>query len=168
VKRRLSLQKLVPEAAHLVAHGQLPIGHAEAITPLDNNRQRIALRILNQNPSLPFSHFRHIVNDLIDEQSQDSLFDLENFWVEQVQKDEMPTRGKRAYTGAPSRTDLPPVVMMEKGNSASVLIANWIADLQEHGFEREAETVGTLYNSLVHLNYLSVPVSSKLTEGETE
>lgn len=164
VSRRLALQKLVPEAKHLVAHGQLPIGHAEAITPLDSNRQRIALRILNQNPSLPFNHFKHIVNDLIEEQSQDSLFDLENFWVEQVKTEEMPTRGKRAYTGAPSRNDLPPVKMQEKGNSASILIANWIADLLESGHTTEAETVGTLYNSLVHLNYLSVPLSSRLAE----
>jgi ParB/RepB/Spo0J family partition protein len=165
VKRRLSLQKLCLEARHLAAHGNLPIGHAEAITSLDNNRQRIAMRIFNQNPALPFNQFKHIVNDLLEEQSQDSLFDLENFWVEQVQKEEMPTRGKRAFTGAPSRKDLPPVQMMENGNSTSILIANWIADLQEKGFTQEAETVGTLYNSLVHLNYLSVPPSSKLTQN---
>ncbi len=53
VRRRLSLLALVPDAQFLVAKGHLPIGHAECLVRLDVNRQRIALRTLNDSARLP-------------------------------------------------------------------------------------------------------------------
>jgi ParB family chromosome partitioning protein len=166
VKRRVSLLDLVPEVQHLVASGHFPIGHAEALTSLDPNRQRIALRIYRESKNgLPLAHFRGIVNQLLEEQSQDALFDLENFWVQQVQQSaELPTRGKRAVTGAPIRSDLPPVAMSNRDNVA-VIMDRYIHELQRAGFEQEAATLGTLYTAMVRGNFMSVPTSALLTKS---
>lgn len=164
IKRRISLLKLVPEAQQLVGCGQLPIGHAEALTPLDNNRQRIALRILNERPELALAGFRAIVSELLSEQSQDGLFDLETFWKAQVQKPELPKRGKHAVTGAPTRKDLPAVVT-HPSDSAATVLDRYIAELQSAGHETEAATLGTVYDALVHSNFLSVPHDARLTKA---
>jgi len=156
VKRRLSLLRLAPEAQHLVSFGHLPIGHAEAMTALDHNRQRIAIRIFQQSKGLPLAQFRHIVSELLAEQSQDSLFGLESFWVAQVKQQDLPRRGKHAFTGAPTRPDLPPVEASQ-ADSAAAVIDRWIAGLMEKGLQSEAAVAGTLYDALVRMNYLSVP-----------
>jgi len=164
VKRRLSLLKLVAEAQHLVAFGHLPIGHAESLAPLDANRQRIALRIYQESKSLPLPQFRHIVSELLAEQSQDSLFGLENFWVQQVQEAaDLPRRGKHAFTGAPTRSDLPPVEQDAATDTAATIMDRWISSLLEQGLAQEAAVAGTLYDALVRMNYLSVPQNAELT-----
>ncbi len=161
VKRRLSLLRLAPEAQHLVSFGHLPIGHAEAMTALDHNRQRIAIRIFQQSKGIPLAQFRHIVGELLAEQSQDSLFGLESFWVAQVKQQDLPRRGKHAFTGAPTRVDLPPVEAGQ-ADSAAVVIDRWIAGLLEKGLQNEAAVAGTLYDALVRLNYLAVPQNALL------
>jgi len=81
VRRRLSLLRLGPEAQKLVASGQFPVGHGQAMADLDNNRQRIALRVYSHSTRMTLQAFRHVVSDLLQEQSQDALFDLQQFWV---------------------------------------------------------------------------------------
>lgn len=161
IKRRLTLLKLVAEAQQLVACGQLLIGHAEALAPLDNNRQRIALRILNERPELSLAGFRAIVSELLGEQSQDGLFDLEAFWKTEVAQPELPRKGKHAVTGAPVRQDLP-VVVTHPSDSAATVIDRYIAELLAAGKEAEAATLGTMYNALVHANFLAVPSKAEL------
>lgn len=169
VKRRISLRKLVDDIKALVAGGQFPIGHAEAITDLDANRQRIAVRIYSEsNGGMSLSVFRGVVSQLLEEQSQDSLFDLESFWVKQVQlQAELPKRGKRAVTGAPSRGDLPPVEIGTRDNQA-VIIDRYIARLLKAGKRDEAAAIGTLYNALVRTNYMAVPMNSELMNLDEE
>jgi len=157
VKRRLSLLRLVDDVQHLVAFGNMPIGHAEAMTTLDNNRQLIALRIFRESKGLTLSQFRHIVSELLAEQSQESLFSLETFWLQQVKKEELPRRGKHAVTGAPVRNDLPPIEQQSSSDTAAVIMDQWIAKLIESGLKEEASVVGTLYDALVRMNYLAVP-----------
>lgn len=160
VKRRLNLLQLVPEVQHLVAGGHFPIGHAEAVACLDSNRQHIAVRIYRESKNgLPLSAFRGIVGQLLEEQSQESLFDLEHFWVEQVQAGELPRRGKRAVTGTPLRHDLPAVEYVG-GAGAAGYIEACIAELAQQGLGDEAGVVGTIYTRLVHLNLMAVPAKS--------
>lgn len=162
VRRRISLLRLAPEVQRLVAFSQLPIGHAEAMTDLDANRQRIALQVFQNGKSIPLAQFRHIVSELLAEQSQDSLFNLETFWVNQVQQEQdLPRRGKHAFTGAPTRTDLPPVEASPEDSTAAV-IDRWISGLLSQGLVNEAAVAGTLYDALVRLNYLSVPSGASL------
>ena len=163
VKRRISLLELVDEAQHLIAFGNFPIGHAELLTDLDHNRQRIAIRIFRESENtLTLKAFRHIASELLEAQSQDSLFDLENFWVEQViEMKELPRRGKRAVTGAPTRKDLPPVHVQPRDTSA-VIIDRYIADLLANGHQQAAAAIGNVYNAMVHTNYMAVPAQARL------
>ena len=163
VKRRVSLLSLADDIQHLVAHGHLPIGHAEAMTKLDGNRQRIALRIFRESKNgMPLSHFHPVVGQLFEEQSQAGLFDLENFWVEQAQAGaELPRKGKRAVTGAPTRKDLP-AVHIEARDTAAIIIDRYIAQLITSGHDAEAAVIGNVYAAMVHKNYMAVPPQSAL------
>lgn len=162
VSRRRSLLSLVPEAQHLVAVGQMPIGHAEALVKLDVNRQRIALRIYGHADNMPLRMFRRVCNDLYEEQAQETLWDVENFWLQQVvEQEETPRRGKKAVTFAPTRKDLPPVDIWDDCHTNEVIDA-YIAKLIEAGHKREAAAIGNLYDALVHSNFLSVPEQSRL------
>ena len=156
IKRRLSLISLIPDAQHLVANGHLPIGHAEAITDLDSNRQRIAIRIHSESEGMSLRIFKGIVGQLLQEQDQDGLFDLENFWIDQVQQDTLPTRGKRAIVDVPTRSDIPELEFINK-MSASGIILQYIKNLETSGFNQEAATIGTLFQGLVKLNFMSIP-----------
>lgn len=163
VKRRIKLLSLNSEIQHLVAHGHFPLGHAETIADLDPNRQNIALRIYRESANgLPLAAFRSITSQLLEEQSQESLFDLENFWVEQVQDlKDFPKRGKRAVTGAPTRMDLPPLQTSGKDSVGSIM-DRYIAELVKAGHEAEAQALGLVYNTLVVGNWVSVPNNANL------
>lgn len=167
VKSRLSLLDLVPEVQHLLRFGNFPIGHAEAMTCLDNNRQRIAVRVFTESGGMPLPLFRQLVNNLFTEQSQESLFALESLWVEQVQHmQNLPRRGRNAFTGAPVRNDLPPIKCDPKWSAAQI-IERYIADLLAEGYSQEAGAIGTLWTTLVHQNYMAVPSHSALLDAQT-
>lgn len=152
VKSRLALLSLRWDVQELVKMGDLPIGHANLMVALDHNRQGIALRIMETggNPSIRI--FRGIVARLSEEQDQDSLFDLETFYVEEMGKLAQDTpRGKSAKIDVPTRNDLP---KPQGTGTAAQAIANYIKTLEESGFLTEAATIGTLYASLVKTNLM--------------
>ena len=167
VKRRLMLLTLIPEIQQLVATGNLPLAQAEPMTRLDHNRQISALRVL-QAATHPLSTaaFRSICQQLFDEQQQDGLFALENFWVQQVQQDDpLPKRGKKAVTGAPVREDLP-AIPFNNTDTIGHVFDGYIATLLESGKEQDAATLGTLYTFLVQNNWVRVPEQAKLLVEE--
>lgn len=163
VRRRLSLLELIDDAQFLVAKGHLPIGHAEALVRLDVNRQRIALRTLNESSRLPtLAVWRSFISQLLEEQAQDAMFDLAAFFTEAfAQPEELPRRGKRAVVGAPVRHDLPPITVKPTDSTADIL-DRWIGELLAAGKGDDAATVGTLYTTLVHANFMTVPCSATL------
>ena len=162
VRRRLALLRLVDEAQHLVSRSLMPLGHAEAMAALDENRQRIALRVLQAREGLPLTTFRQVVGNLMAEQSQGGLFDLETFWLAQVEAGVAPVkRGKRAITGAPKRADLPPVNPKQSETTGDVL-DRYIAQLMALGLEAEAATLGTVYEALVHANFMNIACNPQL------
>lgn len=159
VKQRLSLLKLIPDAQTLVAHGHLPIGHAAALAGLDNYRQVIALRVYQESKHLlPLADFRTICCRLQDEQSQDALFDLEAYFTAAAQDADQPNRGKEASVRVPTRADLPPIKLPQRG-TASTIISDYIADLQRAGHALEAATIGTLYTALIGGNFMRIPLT---------
>lgn len=158
VRRRLSLLKLFPDAQMLAATGQLPLGHAEALTVLDRDRQRIALRLYNASEHMPLRAFRQVVDQLYAQQAQQSLWDLEQFWQEHVAAAPQQAKwGEQAQVGTPTRADLPPLQVPRKGHLGDI-ISTWIGALAAQGFADEAATVGTLYTALVRAKRLQVPV----------
>lgn len=169
VRRRLSLLSLVDDARFLVARGQLPIGHAECLVRLDPDRQRIALRTLNEAGRLPtLAVWRSFVNQLLEEQAQDGLFDLATFHTQAfATPEDLPRRGKRAFVGTPTRNDLPPIAI-EPTDSAAAILDRWIAALLDEGRSEDAATVGTLYTTLVHANFMTVPGGAMLLGQENQ
>lgn len=155
IKRRLSLQNLNQEIRHLVGNGHLPIGHAEIITDLDPNRQRIAVRIYSEATNgLPLASFRQIISQLLEEQSQNALFDLEDFFLQQVHaENSIVFRGKGAKTNLPTRNDLPKINSLGKSYD---IAEKFINDLMAEGLESEARAVGTLLESLIRSNHMKV------------
>lgn len=168
VRRRLSLLELVEDARFLVAKGYLPIGHAECLVRLDPDRQRIALRTLNGAGRLPtLAVWRSFINQLLEEQAQDAMFDLADFFTNAfAQPEDLPRRGRRAVVGAPVRHDLPPITVRNTDSAADIL-DRWIAELLQAGRDLDAATVGTLYTALVHANFMTVPGSAILLSQET-
>lgn len=163
VKSRVSLLRLISQAQDLLKKGLISIGHAEAMAKLDDNRQIIAMKILTAGNPVAVGRFRSICAELLSEQDQEALFDIENFWVEQVQKKDSPRKGKHAHTGAPARDDLPPVELPDDNpHSAASIIDAYISKLIKQGYNNEAKTIGFVYNALVEMNYLAIPPNPKL------
>lgn len=159
IKRRLSLLMLQESIAALVASGHFPIGHAEMLTDLDANRQLIALRVFNAGgKSMTRRHFAALVGKLEQEQSQDSLFSLESF-ATAAAKDmaSCRSRGKGVVVNVPTRDDLPVVAMESGRDTCGDVIFHFVEKLKWAGLDAEASTVGTLLQSLIHLNYVSSP-----------
>ena len=159
IERRVSLLRLQEGIADLVASGHFPIGHAEMLTDLDANRQLIALRVFNASgKTMTRRNFASLVGKLEQEQNQDSLFSLESFATAAAQ--DMASRrlrGKGAVVNVPTRDDLP-VVSMESGrDTCGDVIFHFVEKLKWAGLDAEASTVGTLLQSLIHLNYISLP-----------
>ncbi len=161
VKRRLSLLNLRENIAHMVARGQFPIGHAEAIVDLDADRQMLAVKIYDRAKSMPLIHFLAVVADLRDQAGQEMatpLLDLEAYWFEKADAmAETPRRGKDAVVPVPTRADLPQVVTNAKDTVADIVL-RYVQQLEAAGSTPEAAAVGNLMTALVHSNYLSVPV----------
>lgn len=157
VRRRLSLLRLVPQAQKLVASGQFPVGHGQAMADLDNNRQRIALRVYGHSSGMTLRAFRRVVSDLLQEQSQDALFDLQEFWVQQVQAEaQWVGSGKNAKVDVPKAPDLP-LVQVAASDSIGEVFVRYIGTLQAAGYQQEAGAIGNLFERLVKGNWLSLP-----------
>ena len=157
VRRRLCLLRLVPEAQKLVASGQFPVGHGQAMADLDNNRQRIALRVYGHSAGMTLRAFRPVVGDLLQEQSQAALFDLQHFWVQQVQVEaEWVGSGKNAKVDVPRARNLPPVDVAASDSVGEVFV-RYIRTLAAAGYQQEAGAIGNLFERLDKGNWVSLP-----------
>lgn len=166
IRRRLTLRQLHPDIQHLVANRNMPMGHAEAMTHLDMTRQLIAMRVFQSGKSVPLSTFIRVVSDLYEQQSQDSLFDLESFWSQEVQKPLPVYRGKKTQVPVLTDSSLPPIPLAPantKGETASVVFLRYVALLQDEGYAAEASVLGTVYETLVQANLLKLPVKDMQT-----
>ena len=75
VRKRLSLLALAPEIAHMVSRKQLPLAYAYCLSPLDSNRQLLALSAY----PVSLETFRALANRLLMEQEQGAMFDPDSF-----------------------------------------------------------------------------------------
>lgn len=157
VENRLCLLQLVPEVQQLIADKHFPIGHGEVMSELDNNRQRIAVRHMRTAASMPLRRFQEIVSQLLEQQMQQNMFDMDALMRQPA---ELPPpmahfSGKKAKTGAPMSTDLPPVAYQADDAIADIM-ERYMASLMASGEEVAAQAVGNLYRTLVAHNWTSV------------
>lgn len=164
VKDRLALLSLAEDIRHFVKRGQFPLGHAQLLSGLDSNRQRIALRIFGEAKYMPLVRFQEVVAQLASDQVSETQLDMfAAEWVQHVQQDTLTLRGKKARTGAPTRKDLPPVKVTGK-DSVGDILDRYISHLMESGLTQEAATLGTVYNALVAGNWVGIPPQSILAK----
>lgn len=163
---RRSLLKLVEDVQFHLKKGTLPIGHALLMVRLDSNRQRMALSLFNRSGKLSQNLFAEICRQLYDDQVQEAqkgltLFDMGAWesWVDNTK--DIPRRGRKAVVAVPKRSDLPPARMIDPKDSAAVVLERTIADWVKAGKTDEAAALGTVYEQLVHLNYLQVPLNGE-------
>ncbi len=146
VRAYLDLLRLEDFVQQAVRNGSLPTGHARLMAPLDADRQRLAMRLLNKGERVTFDMFREYVAQLLDEQSQQSMFNLTDFWVEQVNQAEAQRQG--IDYDLPTSDELPPVVV-ERNDNTSRVIRRYIEDLEAAGCISEAAAVGNLMTMLL-------------------
>ncbi len=146
IRSYLDLLALEPFAQKAVQAGSLPLGHAQLLAPLDADRQRLALKLLAKGARVTYEMFREYVNQLLEEQSQQAMFDLTSFWVAQVNEAEAKRQG--ISYDLPTSDDLPAVVIEARDN-ASKAIRRYIADLLAAGHRSEAAAVGNVMTALL-------------------
>jgi ParB-like chromosome segregation protein Spo0J len=161
VKNRLSLLELRPEAQKLVADGHLALGFAEEMSVLDNNRQLIALRWLQQQKSIPSRRtFAAMVGQLYQDQCQETMFDLDDFFAPGVAEAVQESATGRLCDILP-RVDGLPDLPLKQGGIGRVL-DEYIATLLDTNCYNEATVVIDLWAKLVGANYANIsPYESK-------
>lgn len=155
VQKRIKLLNLIPVVQRLVASGQLGLGHAEIMASLDNDRQIMAMKVLTSGNGISLSEFRCYVADLMAEQEQDSMWDLTQFWVKQVEQDH-PRRGADAEVNVPVADYLPDPIL-DNSMTAGEIMHSYVEQLERDGFAVEAAAIGKLYQDMVHFNAVGLP-----------
>lgn len=153
VRLRLTLLDVVPEAQHLVRSGQLGIKYAYVMRDLDANRQRIALRYLGEVDTPRLSEFRRLCARLLEEQAQESLFDVAAFMVD-VQVARAGESGSTPPRVIPIAKGLPP---MRKARSVGQALVRYVDDLEDTGQVDAARVVGSVLLGLVSQGLTRVP-----------
>ena len=166
VRGRLKLLELPEDIQHYVRTNNFPLGHAQwlADSDLDTNRQRIALRVYNSALSMSLRQFKEMVYKLLDEQaaeSQMNMFEMELMLIQEVNLTNLPTKGKKAVTGAPVNRSLP-IVTVNNDDSVGAILDRYICDLLKVGQKEIAGALGNVYNALVAGNWTSIPANSTL------
>lgn len=157
VTSRLTLLNLAADIQHLVKFGNLPLGHAQSITGLDANRQRIAVKVYNQSSSMSLVQFKGIVEQLVSDQAAESqmgMFALEMQIMSAVVTS--PSSGKKAKTGVPVNRNLPPVPLKTSDHTGEIM-GRYLVALQDGGHSEAAAAIGNLLNTLVRFNYAQTP-----------
>jgi ParB-like chromosome segregation protein Spo0J len=156
VRLRLTLLDIVPEAQHLVKHGNLGIKFAYALRDLDTNRQRIALRWVRDQENPDIKVFRRLCAELLAEQAQESMFDLVTFMTE-VQAEMDLGASDEPKRVIPIDGQLPAMV---KARSVGAALERYIAILMSEGKMDAAQVVGSVYRGLLKYGLTSMPKES--------
>ncbi len=147
VKARLELLDLRDDVQRLVSTGNLPLGHARAMSGLDPNRQGLALAALDQAGRMPtLTEFRALCGELYEQQAQEALFDPDAFTLEAPPVLDELSPDSKAAREAELDPRLPPM-RNRKGGTRTVL-TNYLAQLREEGLDEEARLVATVVAEL--------------------
>jgi hypothetical protein len=153
VTKRLRLMSVREDILHLVRCGQFPVGHAEALSILDYNRQMIAARPLVEGQNINLRQFRSVVDALYAEQCQESLFELSALGGVLPEQSTVTVK----EVNFPVAPDLPEVKIPDEHHTGAIIF-HYIQDLLNGGFLREAAAIGTLLFWLDKTNYARLPV----------
>jgi ParB/RepB/Spo0J family partition protein len=127
VQFRIKLLKLRTDLQDMIRTGNLSLGYAQILADanLDVNRQMIAIRQLRDNTTPTPVWFRRIVNELLTQQAQGSMFDEMPLFGGQTVEAPITTT-KRSEPATPA-TATPPV----RGNTPKEIISNQMTFWQQ-------------------------------------
>lgn len=154
VKKRIRLTTLVEEIHPMVNSGQIPLAHAEAMTVLDPDKQRAAVKVLAAG-AVTAKDFQGIVAKM-NAVEPDSLFDLTEFFIQEMERHSFALGGKNAKVDVPTSAKLPEV-KFTMADTCGEVIYNYIQDLAAQGCDSEAAALGNLYKVLVYYNWAKLP-----------
>ncbi len=167
VKSRLDLLRLAPDIQGLVDTGELPISFGARMSILDLNRQRIAIRWLREQISMPtIRSFGAVVDKLYSDQVQDAMFDLDALLVPQVIR-AMEAADATDLAGVlPTISHLPDLPTRLGGLGR--ILDDYIALLLERGQTNAAGIITHLWVKLMEANYCAIPpVESRTLQAIT-
>lgn len=141
VVSRLKLLRLIVEAREMVARGQLPITHADAMTELPDDLQREALKLIGRaNPT--FVQFKQYLIQLQSEQYQQ--VDLTSLWADLVQQGAEQQSAMRSGSAELITSEQLPPVRADRQDTAGDIMVRYMRDLAEAGQDEAAAAVGNL------------------------
>jgi ParB/RepB/Spo0J family partition protein len=153
VEKRLGLLDLIDDVQVMVASGNLDIRLAECMVGLGGYRQTLAIKVLNESGRTPtLREFRKVCGELQAEQDQAALFDLADFWQEQLQEAKPAARKQ-----LPRRADLPePKQCYRKDRYLANSMVDYARELEADGFAAEASAILHMVDHLVEHKRLDV------------
>jgi ParB family chromosome partitioning protein len=160
VRDRLKLLQLAPGVQQLIAAGQLGIGYGLAMSDLDANRQRIAMRYFEETARPTLGAFRRLCGQLLAEQAQEALFDMSRFMRETIQSEEE-DEARRELRRFPVDESLP---VMRGAMTTGLALEAYIATLLRADHHQAAAVVGRVYEGLLSSNLAAKPSESPLDE----
>lgn len=148
VGARIALLELVPEAQNMIQQSQMGVQFGEVLSPLDHNRQRVAMRYLTSTDRPLLREFRAIVGRLLSEQAQESLFNTDLFIVQtleahQAERDDLHTRRFPVDESLPLMRRVGTIGLSFETYLAELLASD---DLHHH---QAALIVGRVYQSML-------------------
>lgn len=159
VRSRLALLDLLPEFQRLVNQGALPLAHAERMAELGIDRQRAAVKWLQEQSGTPtLKVFGQYVDKLLAAQNQASLFDLSFFASPVVDEAVQQAEGSLKKV-LPRRPDLPE---LEVTNSLGELADQYAAKLMEAGRTAEAQVILDFWCKAMDFNWMRLDAHSSL------
>lgn len=168
VRGRLLLLKLVLEAQQLLRTGQVGVQFGELMSPLDANRQRIALQYLVKSEKPLLREFVAIVGKLLEEQSQESLFDLSALATQALEEHRSEHAAWRDRVGLfPIDESLP---LMKRTGTIGLSFENYLhqlvtSDVPDH--RAAALVVGRVYQAMLEAGMCYPPRRERHSPLET-
>ncbi|MGB8648038.1 MAG: ParB/RepB/Spo0J family partition protein [Anaerolineae bacterium] len=148
VAARLSLLNLLEEVQKMIQSEKIGVQFGEVMAPLDQNRQRIALKYLTTVERPLLREFKALCGKLMAEQAQEPMFDDEVF-IRQTVEAHNDERGKMLRRKFPVDDTLPP---MDRVGSIGATLDAYIKLLlnsDDPHHRAAAPIVGTVYDALL-------------------
>jgi len=155
VSNRVKLLDLVPEVQHMVANGHLDLGKGVAMSKLNGARQHQLMAWLRDLPTAPTARvFSGMVNELYEQQVQESMFDLSALMSPQIAAAVEGSESGKLHDMLPTVPGLPELPTRLGGIGR--VLDDYIAELVSHGKSEAAHVLTDFWAKAMKANYASV------------
>jgi ParB/RepB/Spo0J family partition protein len=156
VRSRLKLLKLDPTIQQLINQGDLPIGFGETMSALKVSYQRQVMAWLQKQSRRPTqSVFSAYVNQMLEEQASQTIFDLNTLIAPGVLEAIRDSEDGRLWEALPMINELPDLPV-KLGGMATIL-DKYVVALLDADQQAAAAVVIDLWAKLQRANYATMP-----------